>query len=329
MYALDARQRALVDEYTRDLEGKMVAVADEAVASLAPARLESGVGKARFAVNRRANKEEDVPALREKGELKGPTDHDLPVLAVRGATGGATGNELRAVVFGYACHATTLSFYQWSGDWPGFAQIELEKAHPGTVALFVAGCGADQNPLPRRSVPLAEGYGRQAAGGVEDVLKGGPKEVVGGLRTAYSEIEVPFAAVPPRSQLEGDAAGKDRYLAGRAKFLLERLEREGNLPAAYPYPIQVWRLGDGPALMFLGGEVVVDYAIRLKTELGAERPWVIAYANDVMAYIPSERVLKEGGYEGGGAMMYYGLPSAWAPGVEEAIVREVKRLVVR
>ena len=44
-----------------------------------------------------------------------------------------------------------------------------------------------------------------------------------------------------------------------------------------------------------------------------------------MAYIPSRRVLTEGGYEGGGAMVYYGLPAPWSPEVEERIVAEVHR----
>jgi hypothetical protein len=72
--------------------------------------------------------------------------------------------------------------------------------------------------------------------------------------------------------------------------------------------------------------VVVDYSLRLKKELGAERTWVAAYTNDVMAYIPSLRVLNEGGYEGGGAMVYYGLPTVWGPEVEETIVKGVHEL---
>ncbi len=46
-----------------------------------------------------------------------------------------------------------------------------------------------------------------------------------------------------------------------------------------------------------------------------------------MAYIPSLRVLKEGGYEGGGAMLYYGLPSIWGTRVEELIVDNVHQAV--
>jgi hypothetical protein len=34
-------------------------------------------------------------------------------------------------------------------------------------------------------------------------------------------------------------------------------------------------------------------------------------------------VLKEGGYEGGGAMVYYGLPARWESNVEELIVAAV------
>ena len=321
MYALDERQAKGIDDYTARLEKDIIAVVGKALAALRPARLEWGVGKATFAVNRRANREEDVTRLREEGKLKGPVDHDLPVLAVRDG-----GGKPVAIVFGYACHATTLSFYQWSGDWPGFAQVEIEKAYPGAAALFVAGCGADQNPLPRRTVELARKYGIEAAGGVAAAIEDGLRPIEGGLRTGYSEIDLPFDALPTREQLAKDAASADRYVAGRARLLLAAHDRDGRLSAAYPYPVQAWRLGSGPTIVLLGGEVVVDYSLRLKKELGTPSLWVAGYANDVMAYVPSERVLMEGGYEGGGAMVYYGLPAPWAPGVEGWIVREVREL---
>jgi neutral ceramidase len=47
----------------------------------------------------------------------------------------------------------------------------------------------------------------------------------------------------------------------------------------------------------------------------------------VMAYIPSGRVLKEGGYEADSSMIYYGLPTKWAPEVETNIVEKVRTLV--
>src|SRR5690606_36357076 len=142
-------------------------VADEAIARLAPAEVAWGEDQADFGVNRRNNPEKDVPRLRAEDKLKGPIDHSTPVLRVRDETG-----KLVAAVFGYACHATVLADQHWSGDYPGYAQRTFEAKHPGTVAMFWAGCGADINPLPRRKVELAEAYGAKLADAVDRALAG-------------------------------------------------------------------------------------------------------------------------------------------------------------
>ena len=322
MYGLDEKQTRLINEYRDFLEKRIVEVTGEAVKALAPAKLAWNNGKATFAVNRRNNKEADVPKLIEAGQLKGPVDHDVPVLRVANEKG-----ELKAVVFGYACHATVLPFFEWSGDYPGFAMIELEKRHPGATALFFAGCGGDQNPLPRRKVELAEKYGKQLADAVDAVLEKPLHAIDGTLALAYREVDLPLAELPTREKLIDDSMSKNKYEAARAKLLLKELEAKGSLRATYPYPVQAWRLGDGPTLVTLGGEVVVDYSLLIKKELGAERVWVMGYANDVMAYIPSLRVLKEGGYEGASSMIYYGLPTVWGTKIEEVIVAAVHEQV--
>ncbi|HUY91420.1 MAG TPA: neutral/alkaline non-lysosomal ceramidase N-terminal domain-containing protein [Pirellulales bacterium] len=318
MYAIDETQHKLVREYAASLEQKVTALVGKAIERLAPATIAWGAGQATFAVNRRNNKETDVPQLREQGRLVGPVDYDVPVLSVRDGDG-----KLKAVVFGYACHATVMGFYQWSGDYPGFAQLALEESHPDAVALFWAGCGADQNPLPRREVELSKHYGQELADAVDRTLAGIMRPIEGDLATAYAEIELPFEKLPTQAELEQTAASGNKFEAGRAKLLLGKIAAGKPLRPTYPYPVQTWRLGDELLFVTLGGEVVVDYAVRLKIELGRERTWVAGYANDVMAYIPSRRVLTEGGYEGGGSMVYYGQPSIWAPPVEELIVKEV------
>lgn len=316
MYFYDEKQQQLVADYTNALGEKIIQAVGDALRDLGPAEVSWATGKATFAVNRRNNKEPEVPRLREESMLKGPIDHDVPVLAVR------KGGKLKGIVFGYACHATVLSFYQWSGDYPGFAQIALEKAHPDAVALFWAGCGGDQNPLPRRTVALAEKYGNELAESVNAVLAGKMESLPPTLASTYVEVPLPFADLPSREQLLQDSESDNRYTAARAKRLLARLTNEG-LPNTYPYPIQVWQLGDKLAWVALGGEVVVDYSLRLKKELGPTTTWVAGYCNDVMAYIPSLRVLKEGGYEGATSMIYYGQPNVWGPTIEELIVKEV------
>ncbi len=320
MYALDPNQVRLVENYRKELEANILRVVQEALDHRKPAQLAWGIGKTDFAVNRRNNKEADVPSLRREGALRGPTDPDVPVLAVYTAE-----NRLLAVAFGYACHATVLDGYAWSSDYPGAAQAAVEAAHPGSVALFWAGCGADQNPLPRRQVAFVEEYGKKLAAAVELVLAGKLPRLSPELATTAMEVDLPFGVLPTREQIVADTHSTNRYTSSRAKLLLKQLERDGTLSQTYPYPIEVWRLGKALTWVGLGGEVVVDYALRLKKELGPGPVWVTAYCNDVMAYIPSRRVLDEGGYEGGGAMVYYGLPAPWGLRVEATIIEAVHR----
>jgi hypothetical protein len=102
--------------------------------------------------------------------------------------------------------------------------------------------------------------------------------------------------------------------------LLGVWDENGGLPATYPYPVQAWQLGPDVTWLLLGGEVVVDFAIRLKSDLAGENTWVASYSNDVMGYIPSRRVLAEGGYEGGLARFPYGLPAVWDPTIEQQVI---------
>jgi neutral ceramidase len=317
MYKLDAGQRELVTRYAQSLETTLVRISEAAMSSLADAKFSFGNGRCDFAVNRRTNKESDVPALRGRLELKGPVDHDVPVLRVDRIDG-----SLIAAIFGYACHCTVLDGYEFCGDYAGFAQIELERRYPKAQAMFVAGCGADQNPIPRRSVELASAFGKELAASCIDVLGGPLRPVQGFFRSKFGEIALAFAPLPSREEIERDSKSSNFFIASRARLLLETIKQHGSLEKTYPYPVQVWRLGN-LTWIFLGGEVVVDYSLRIKRNLGSSNTWVSAYCNDVMAYIPSKRVLEEGGYEGGGAMLYYGLPASWAPEVEEAIIAGV------
>lgn len=60
----------------------------------------------------------------------------------------------------------------------------------------------------------------------------------------------------------------------------------------------MWQLGGKLRFVALTGEPVVDYALRFKSELGWQDTWVSGYNNELLCYVPSERVLQEGHYEG-------------------------------
>ncbi|MEX2573454.1 MAG: neutral/alkaline non-lysosomal ceramidase N-terminal domain-containing protein [Balneolaceae bacterium] len=316
IYPLDDEQSERIGEYSRRLEGMIVRLAGEALNSLEPVRLYAENGVTRFQVNRRNN---DASALDRQTSLKGPNDHAVPVIKAENESG-----ELIAVAFGYACHPTVLSDYNWSGDYPGFAQLELEKAYPGATALFFQGAGADQNPLPRRSVALARQYGQELAAAVMRVLDEDMRELYPELATAYTEIDLSFSRPPTAEELSRVSEESAGYQKRWADRMGQKLERGESFITSYPYPLQVWRLGELP-VMTLGGELVIEYATELKKIFGTDI-FVMGYSNDVMTYIPTATILREGGYEGASAHMVYGLPATWSSGVETDILHEIVRL---
>jgi neutral ceramidase len=320
IYPLNAAHIKRIEEYSARLENEIVRITGAALKNLEPVTLKHGIGITRFGVNRRENKPySDVPKLIAAQALKGPIDHDVPVLAVY------KGLELKAVVFGYACHSTTLGIQKFSGDYSGFTQIALEKSHPGALALFSAGCGADINPLPRRVVHLAERYGLMLAAAVEETLLQKMQPLEPKLNTRIKTIPLEYGALPEPAALAAAAKNQTNY-RGRWAARMLKLQADDDVPKTYPYPIQCWRVGD---LLWLtmGGEVVVDFSLNFKKQYGP-RTWVTSYCNDVMAYIPTFRVLQEGGYEGQSSMAVYGLPAdRWKENVEDLVTEGINQLV--
>jgi len=306
-------------EYCDFLVETLSRVVGEALAKRVPADVDYTHAKCGFAMNRRR------PTGRGYQNApwpEGPVDHRVPVLRV---VGKEPKKEL-AFLFGYACHCTALSGQQFSGDYAGAAQAWLEAKHPGAVALFMNGCSGDQNPYPRSEPAYAEMHGRALALAVESALATPPRPLSGTIQAAFREISIRFERQPARDELEARAKSTtDKLDAGLATHLLEKLDRGETLDKDYPYPVQVLRLGD-LTLVALGGEVVVDYSLRLQRELEDPVVWVAGYSNDVMTYIPSRRVWDEGGYEAGDAMKWNQFPSRWAPELEEEIVQAVHQL---
>ena len=277
-------------EYTQALQDKLVALIGKALADLQPARLTWNRARCGFAMNRR--RDYSLPPEDPNSKLapnpNGPVDQEVPALRVESPEGA-----LRAVLFGYACHNTCLGFYNYCGDYAGYAQEYLQANRPGFTALFLMGCGGDQNPYPRRSdvVPgisdleLTQQHGRSLANAVEMAMTVSPRAIRGPIRSAYEEISLDYAK-PERPP--------------------------------HDYPVQVIHLGNDLIIAALGSEVVVDYSLRLKRELAGEAAvWVAGYSNDYTGYMPSLRVQKEGGYEAA---------AGWAETIEEKIVGKVHEL---
>lgn len=330
---LDPGRRERCLRYNAWLEQRIAGTIDEAMGRLEPVAIAHGRARCGFAMNRRLKNDQPggEPYL-NRPNPDGVVDHEVPVLTVKDSEG-----RLEAVVFGYACHNTTLNFKLWHGDYAGHAQQLIEESHPGTLALFMMGCGGDQNAYPRSLPVFSFRHGQSLATAVEAALDAGPKPLHGTLRIGWDTARLTYESIPTAAEIEGRLATGAGYEPAYATYLRRWDEkrlyaiRNGGLRDHYDYPVQVVRFGEDLTLVALSGETCVDYSLRLKREYrGPGALWVAGYSNDVLAYIPSQRVLHEGGYEARRAMMYWSNPlhpSAFADTIEESIMGTVGRLL--
>ena len=322
MYGLDENEAKATERYTQFVLQQALVAAKAAVKDLEPAALSFGRSEAFFAGNRRQFGPKGVGfGINPNGVV----DRDVPVLrAVR------EDRSTKAILFGYACHNTTPGPNdEISGDWAGYAQEELEHTYAGATALFITGCGADANPNPRGSLALARAHGLQLAGAVARALSEPMLAVEGPIAAAFDRVDLPVEKTPDRAYYEAKLQEKAPATQRYAQSFLDRIARGEPLATSYPAPVQVLRFGNSLTLVALGGEVVADYSFRLKRELPAERLWNAAYCNDIFAYVPSMRILTEGGYEADASIIYYGLPTRFAPAIEDTLVNKVLELVKR
>jgi hypothetical protein len=300
--------QAHIDQYTRELTDAIERAALEALGSMRPGQLAWGVGRHALAQNRR------TPG--------GPVDHALPVLVVRDADG-----TLRAIYFSYACHCVTLSHNQISGDWAGYTQEAVENDHPGCLALASIGAGSDSNPasgVVGDRVEVAVAQGAEMAAEINRVLAQPLQPITGSIVAQLNTIQLPLNDLPTREQWVARATA-DSPEGYNAKTQLARLDRGEELLKAVDYPIQTFAFGDRLLMVFLAGEVCVDYSLRIKSEFDSDRLWVNAYSNDFACYVPSERLVREGGYGGGAETPYFALPTTLKAGLEQLIMDEVRR----
>ena len=277
-------------DYFDQLAATLVDLVGKALGCLEPASLSYNYARCGFAMNRRTPTDK---GYRNHPNPNGLVDHTVPVLRIDCAKT----DKLRAVVFGYACHNTTMGFRRWLGDYAGYAQEYFEADHPGVIAMFIMGCSADQNPYPRSQLDYAKRHGRSLATAVEAALEVGQK-----TPRHQRTLHGPLRSVIETVDLEFDVADRDDC----------------------HYPVQVVCFGTELCIIAMGSEVVVDYSLRLNRELTEPHGpaiWVAGYSNAYSGYIPSRRVLLEGGYEAESR--------PWKPALEERIVGKAHELFDR
>lgn len=320
-YEFTPEEATVKDRYTAMVYSKYEEVIGKAIANLAPAELAFEQGLAGVAVNRRRSRGPESRAL------GGQVDQDVPVITVK------SGGDLKAIVFGYSCHTTALGGLSINGDYAGFAQLELEKSFPSSVAMFVQNCGGDANPLPRirgrdvEAIELASMYGKVLAEAVRQVIAAKMLPLNGPVHAAMGETELSLQPGIPLEELKQRLPNLTGMPKREFEHFIRQYETLGSPPDRVKYPVQVWRIGSNFQFIALTGETVVDYSLKFKAAYGWNSTWVCGYNNDLMSYVPSLRVLKEGGYEGVTGMFEYGHRAPYTETVEERITTKVEELM--
>jgi hypothetical protein len=316
-------ERERIRAYSRSLQTKIVEVVGAALEDCRPATLEQATGRATFAMNRRVYQGDNVVF---GDNPDGPVDWDVPVLRIKGTNGA-----VRAILFGYACHGTSVrtgdDWYTVSGDYMAYARKYIEEHEPGAVAMYITGMGADSDPVPRGLLLDAKRHGLELAGAVMGVLNRPMFPVRGSFKLAYDEVDLPLTTPPSRERLEKDVKAEDLSTRLRADSYLKRLDTGQPLPESVKLPLAALRLGDDLTFVLMGGEMVVDYGRRLKRILANDHPWTIGYAYEVPCYIPSARLIKEGGYEVDSSLIYYGYYGPFRGEIETRLINRVEALV--
>jgi hypothetical protein len=259
-------------------------------------------------------------------------DHEVPILDVIAQAG-----HRKAILFGYACHNTTIppDDLRYSSDWAGRARAILQQNSPGATALFIPGAGADQDPEPHGSVECSEHHGESLAGAVQSALDVGGTEIKGAIRCAVENVSLDLEPVNPE-RLELMLVGEDPPQRVKARCLLDQIARGETQIAAYPAPVHAVRFGNELILCALAGEPVVDWSQKLKQLMrepslanGAPIEWVAGYCNDMFGYLPTRRIQAEGGYEGGRAYLWNWIPAPLADCAEDRIIAAATHLLQR
>ncbi len=305
--------------YSQWLQEQIVVTVVDAFAHAAPARLSHATGVAPFVMNRR---EPTARGIILGHNPRGPADRSVPTLKVSNLDG-----SLRALVLGVACHNTTIPppENEICGDFAGFAQTEIEAKYPGCQAMFMQGCGGDAGPYPTGKLDYARAHGATLAAEINRLLAVDHFTPIGGpLRTVLGYADLPLAAEKSLTEIESMQKGLSQWMRWAGTMLRARHESGEPWPQSYAAPFAVWQFGEELTLVGLSGEVVVDYVGLLEQSLGPLNLWLAGYCNDVFGYLPSARVLREGGYETRG--LYGG--DQFDPTVETVVIEHVRNLAI-
>lgn len=289
-----------------------------AVENLQPALLDYTVGQSTMAVNRR-QLDDEGKYVGMRPEPRKQIDADVPIMRVLTPEG-----EVRAVIFGYACHPTTATGpmgYLIGTDFPGHARDWMNEVYPEAEPVFLQGFGGDIKPgAVRPSGSEGRPGGRFNSAIMFDEF--GTKAAMGHelARGVCRALGVPPPPVPADRPKDPEQALATPVVLGGILELVDMPTSPTDPTKMWPTGIHVGAVRIGDVYMVNGqGEILSSMALRIKRELGHLRVWTNAYCHTIGNYIGDAVSWDEGGYEAG----------RYAPQAEDVLVSHAMQFIRR
>jgi hypothetical protein len=322
-HRLDLPGGDLIPAYLTQLTEETIAAIVEAQQSLAPSWITWGQGRCSLAANR--DYWDEVQHEYGCGYNPAAPADDTVIVGRVTADDGA----IRAILFNYACHPTTLAWDNalLSPDYIGTAREVIEQAY-SAPALFFQGASGELGPREGfvGDVTVADRNGRQlgyaVAGAIEALPPAASKFVFTGIVKSGADIatwayqpltdaesqsandvraellpvelecrQIP-SAIELRRQLEADL---DRPTAERLQRRLALRESLGE-GDTYQMLLRIWRLGDA-VLVAVPNEPYSKLQTDLRTAFADHPIMVLGVTNGSMGYLCPAETYGTGRYQ--------------------------------
>lgn len=271
-----------------------------------------GMGNCNLSVNRRLPSGMGV-------NLKGSTDKNVGVILIKS-------KKEEILVINYACHPTIMNSNFISGDYPSATTRALKaQSKISREVIFLQGAGADVKPRCFSEDGLKFRYGNSfdvakianlLVTSVNKVLAKRLTPLLLKLKSNFCYINLPYNSNPDL---------KLPFLKGGKKIYQTRKKENPN--DGVTIELQVWVLSKECQLVALSGEVCHKIGVHSKKLTSCSIPFFLGYSNGLPCYIPTDKITKEGGYEGHTSMQYYGHPQPIKSGSEKKIYDSLKVLI--
>ena len=270
-------------------------------------------------------------------EPTGEVCTEVPIALFKEANG-----RLISLVFAVSCHPSLMSGYQISADYPGVAMGVLDRNLGIAGSLFLQGAGGDAKPCvtaepdaePPRFRPGAwedmEAAGTMVANDIMRAVEGDLSLVKPALKTSILEMSWPTEAPPDRAAYEAvmKDPGTDRTRQLWAEEKIALLSRHYHIPSSVPITVQGIQLGQGVRMIGVEGELVAGLGNLILGFYPEGVTFPLGYSNGAQAYLPTDAMLEEDGYEVT-SFYEYRLPARLARGIDGRMREALRELRAR